>query len=527
MSSYIKFNNWVYNYYIDNCIPKQINSLSIPLSEIEEFLRVNEINLVDFEEIKTYSWGNLVNDEKDVALCFGLIALQCIAAFKMENKDGKTAANFKERFAELVGISDISKIETLFSEKCDENFRVQEKLWINAKLILKNSDIIINIPNITTHKGRYIQYPTSQIILNYEDLKEYNEFFLTIKNEYESIYFEDFKRIYVNNISNFKKSFNRHNNIKSEIGLSDIERKIKLKQIFDFYSSENWERSIKSKNSISNNNIENYYIKLTSQDLHLYDRTFTKIDYINSFFRKHRFMIFKQNDIYLNEYESEKFIDLLFSNIMIVYNSPSNSNEIRELNKVFSKIELKNNDINILIYKIDNDFNIPEFLRTLVSSSFPVELIGNKISNEKRYFVTSPPKLISKGNIPFFIYYNKKRVTYNEITKVGKYTIKINGYSNYNFELVELPLLEFNSNHKTSSLLFSSLDYYDDYNDKVASINGLLIKFESMINKDLFTINNWINTIKGNKIKSNSHLLKAISQYKDGKNSKNIRDSFR
>lgn len=514
MPSYSKFNKWVYDYYIDNCIPYQLNSLSIPSSEIEEFAIENEMKLDSFKEINDDDWYYLLKEKEGIPQYFGLIALQCLAAFKMQRNDDLSAGNFRDHFAELIGIDDVNKINIFCAEIFDNNYRVQEKIWFSAKDFLESKNIKLNIPEVGENAGRYTRFPKSQIVLNHEDLKEYKVFFISINNEFESISFEDFKKYYLNNISNFRNKFLRDNNTKNDNQWSEIERKIKLKQIFDFYCSEDW--MIKNEKSSFNNSIsnKNYIIKFSPSELLLYDEYHNKLDNLNSLIRNKSFMIFKENKNYPYEYESVISISLNDNNIFLIYNSPANSNEIRVLKNVFSIIPYENNEHNILIFKIKISDNFPDFLKNKLVSDYPIELKGFKVSGKKKYFVNHPPKICLNKDIIYHIYNNKKRISKDEMNRVGKYTIKINGYSNNNFELVELPILDYSINDKTKSLEFNSLEYK---NEEIGCIKGLLMKYKNNVNIETLTINNWIKTIKGSKINSDSQLLKTIAHNRNGK----------
>lgn len=514
MTPYNKFNSWVYEYYISNCIPFQLNTLSIPSSEIENFTIENDIEISRFNELNKFSWLELLKVKNEIPQYFGLLALQCLAAFKMQNQDGLTAANFKVRFAEIIGITNYNDLNSFFSEDFDNKFKIQEKIWYNAKEFFENKNIKVNIPKITVNAGRFIQFPKSQIILNYEDLKEYVTFFKLINEEFESVSFEDFKKFYVNNISDFRNSFRRNNNTKSDNEWSEIEKKIKIKQIFDYYCTEDWEglfQKAKTKEKVSN---VNYIIKLIDDQLFLFDEYHNRLEDFNSLIRKNRFMMFRKNNDYPNEYESVNSFSVNDSNIFIVYNSPANSNEIRILKKNFQYDSYVSEKNNFFVFKIIYSEQLPDFLINKFVSSHPIELIGFKVSGKKQYFVNYPPKIKCLKDIPYHIFFQKRKIQKNEINKVGKYSIKINGYSNYNFELLESPVLDYSSNTNENSLVFKSLNYLDD---KVATISGLQINYENKSNVESLTINNWINSLSGKKIYSENQLLKLISQSKNGK----------
>lgn len=516
MSLYVSFNKWVYNYYINYCIPNQLNSLSIPSSEIDEFVIANAVRLDSFEEVNSDSWSNLLKKKETIPQYFGLIALQCLAAFKMQNEIDRTRteSNYRNHFADIVGLSNVNDFNKFSSESFNLNLNVQEAIWLNAVDYLKLNYINISIPQIRAGKGRYVQFPISQIILNYEDLKEYIFFLKSINHEFESISFEDFKRYYTNRISEFRKSFRRNNNIKSDNQWSDIERKIKIKQIFDYYCSEDWEIANQKENDKGNSTDKNYIIKLYDNKLLLFDSYHQKLENLNSLIMNQQYMIFKENKEYPNEYESVNSISLSDNSIFIIFNSPANANKIKALKNVFPMIHYENISLNILLFKIIDSNQLPDFLKNKVISDYPIELKGFKVSGQKKYFVNHPPKICLKKEIHYQIYYNKKRISRDEIKEIGKYTIKINGYSNYNFELIETPSLDYASNLKNKPLLFSSLNY-DDKDG--GSINGLKIEYVNSIKMELLTINNWISSLAGKKNNSKNQLLKSISKSRNGK----------
>lgn len=514
MTQYSKFNAWVFDYYLNNCIPNQINSLSIPVSEIDEFIVEYNIELDSFKEINNRSWSYLIKEKEGIPQFFGLIALQCFAAFKMQNIDQISSNNFREQFSEIVGFSDVNKFNEYSSEEFDNKYKVQEIIWKSIMDFFKTKDIIINIPSVRKGKDRYVQFPKSQIVLNFEDLKEYYAFFILIKKEFDFISFEDFRKYYINRISYFSSNFKRPNNVKNDSQWSELEYKIKIKQIFDYYCSDEWI----NKNVVSNindrNSSSNYIIKFTPSELLLFDEYHNKLENLNELIRSNRFMIFKENEDYPNEFESVNSICFENNNIILIYKSAVNSNEINILNNSFSIIPYDNLEHNILIYQIKNSGHFPDFIKNKITSDYPIELKGFKVSGKKKYFVNSPPKIHRNNEIIFQIYFNKKRISEEEINKIGKYTIKVNGYTNYNFELIEVPVLEYPSNDKPKLLLFNSLEYEEN---EEAGINGLQIKCINLLNIETLTINNWIKANKGNKINSNIQLLKTISQSINGK----------
>jgi len=142
-------------------------------------------------------------------------------------------------------------------------------------------------------------------------------------------------------------------------------------------------------------------------------------------------------------------------------------------------------------------------------------LLGKKVSQKRQFFSTNPPQIFSKNNIPFSLYLNNVRVQGEKPIKTGKYIIKVNGYSNYSFEIIDPPKVMDPIEESNYLLNFNNLEYTLD-ND--GDMSGLLVNYKPFFESDNLTIKNWINTNLGIKKKSNNIILKAINQSKNGKN---------
>ncbi|RTZ03574.1 hypothetical protein EKL98_11305 [Flavobacterium bomense] len=164
-NNYLEFNNWAFQYYLERNSVSNLGTLAIEVTEIENYCKENDCDL-KFKEIINYDWSKLLHHEtNNIPKYFGLIALQCFAASRMQY-DGisKTGINdYQTRFNEVTGITNTQELQSKFKSEFTGN-PIQEKIWIEAKKFLSNMDFEIHIPNPSNGAGRYVQYPTSGII---------------------------------------------------------------------------------------------------------------------------------------------------------------------------------------------------------------------------------------------------------------------------------------------------------------------------------------------------------------------------
>src|SRR5690625_312215 len=111
----------------------------------------------------------------------------------MQNTGSVTAANFRDRFITITDISSKQKLNQLFAEKYNDELNIQEKIWLHAKSFFEQKEILLDLPYPKSHAGRYTQFPESQCVLNYEDLKEYRNFYNHIYTNYKRINYKNLK----------------------------------------------------------------------------------------------------------------------------------------------------------------------------------------------------------------------------------------------------------------------------------------------------------------------------------------------
>ncbi|OPB90364.1 hypothetical protein BAS06_08530 [Elizabethkingia miricola] len=511
--SYREFNSWVYKYYLENLIPNQINSLTIPSGEIEHYLISSNDDLKNWQEINRDSWSYLLKLYPDNTPRFlGLIALQCHAAFKMHKDNSVSASNFRERFVELTGIGSNTKLNQLFTEMYDSKLNVQEKIWKSVVDFFKIKNITVTIPAQKSFTGRNTQYPQSQCIINYEDLKEYLSLFTGIDSKYDIIHFDEFCNEYEIVLPYLRHHFRRENNIK-EISIS--ESKIKIKQIFDHYVSNEWKNHEFVKKNKYEENFKMFYLELFENNIRMFDDNFEEVTNIGTLFKNKKIIFFKEDIENKREFNLIKKLEKGFQYIFLVEKAISQNSFLENMNKAFSMGKIYSCLNNLCCFLVDLRENVPDFLSDFVGNEYPLELLGLKVSQKRQYFVTNPPIIVCKKNIPYSLYLNNLRVEDNQPSVSGKYIIKVNGFSNYSFEIIDKPKILSQIQESNQFLDFESLEYTTN---EMGGMSGFFVQYKTdFVSKNL-TIMNWMNAQNNYKFKSKNIIIKAINQSKHGKN---------
>lgn len=504
-SNYQRFNKWVCDYYDNNLIEGQINTLTIPKGEIDQFVALYKIELDTFDEIKYYSWQNLIEySSNNQPKYLGLIALQCLAAYTMQADEDLAANNYRERFITIVGIDSVETLSNLF-----EGILIpsdQEKLWFETKRYFSRRKIKIVIPKIKTHKNRFIQYPLSQSILNCEDLKKYRLFYHFVAERYDVISFVDFVEVYDEYRKLIKYKYFRRSNDKQ---LSESECKVKEKQIFDYYISEEW-RNESCNKCINQREYHDYILLLKDEIITIYDSNFHKKDTIPNI---GNYLLFKEDDFYLNEFNVINRISTL-GRYIILFDRTNKANDILRLEiskyKNCTAYDI-NSKLRVYLFNYEIEGCLPDFLHT----SYPVKLIGKKISRKNEYLVTDPPTIEVSEDCDYSLFLNSELIKLKQPVEVGRYSIRVSGYSKYTFEIVNIPEIKILPQFTDCFLSFKSLDYQVDAEE---GMSGLILKNNSNNILSDLSIQNWIHINNGKKIRSNNIILKALILNKHGQN---------
>lgn len=496
-SNYLKFNSWAFNYYIDRNAFDEDCTLAIETTEVDNYCTMHNCDLI-FKEIISTDWAQLLNHttENNISFpkYFGLLALQCYSGAKMHREGDIWATNFKLRFSQIAGFASFQDVELAFRNPY-KGMPIQEYIWMQAKNFLyKEYNLHLVIPQPSAYAGRYVQYPKSQIVLNDEDLKEYVDFFIELEKKYEGISESEFQRHYQNNIFRFSSSFVRKNNL--NVSLSSLESKIKLKQIFDFYCSGNWSKpENKGLSNKSYSEKESYALTIVNNEIKVYDSFCREVSFPETLkvkARKGDVIMFKRSPDYFDEYDLTDVLELNIEKVWIISKCNVRLMEVLSQRLALISIEYEG----MLIYRgTFSENSVPSELTHKVAESFPVRLKGFKLSRKMEYLRAYAPEIIKKSDISISVYCNGNRLYEYDPrnAEIGKYTIRIPGYSSLSFDIVDSPELKGIVNDpvqgwKTSTFSIEDTDY---------DMQGFLLK--GCTDYMPLTINNWIQAQNSNR----------------------------
>jgi len=198
-----------------------------------------------------------------------MCAIQIYIVSQMQKENNFSRNQYNPRLASFLDI-DTNKLQQLYTLN-------QDRIWINLKDFCSNNDFLINIPETTTGKGRYVQYPFSQALLSKEDLNKTPILFekLGLKQT-QYISFNDFSQLIEDADNGY--CMNTHyyrvkEKLRNEFGsIEQLNR-----QIYNYFIDE-WDGSYPQPTKIRPEVSRNKKV----QDLHIFlDKSFEKISVLN------------------------------------------------------------------------------------------------------------------------------------------------------------------------------------------------------------------------------------------------------
>jgi len=457
--------------------------------------------------------------------CFGLCAIQVYIANQMKEEFDLSSRQYNPRLAKYLRISN-NKLMQIYSKN-------QELIWYNLKEFCKKNNFQINIPSKKTGKGRYIQYPFSQALLNREDLKKGDIFFEIAgikKSEYFS--FDDFSKLI--KAADGKCHINSHYCKVRDRLLKDFGTRLQLdKQIYNYFNYD-WdglypqkeEKIYINKNPKIYNVHQNIHLFLNKKSSYIivtddkYE-LIAKIDLINeSLFNEIEkyqknynddFLIFKMSDQDDQEYVRSFELDEKYA-IICKLNSEANK-YIYSLCGIENAISNSKYNIfftNTLKNKSQHFFWKKYF--SLQSRNYKVE--GGVKLSYKSWMLGCGPKIISKELTTIWIDGKKFEAKEIDCKNYSRGTHRIGSNSSIEKFEIETPL-----NIKNEDCFGWNVDIKSNKwmpaNTDLQNV-GLIYNFPK--ETETSTIRNWISlfTEKKRNLDYSSTMLNAIKRAKYG-----------
>jgi len=144
---------------------------------------------------------------------FGFIGIQVYAAYLMHTDDQYSASAYNPRLCQLLQIEQ-PELQTFYS-------KFQDKIWQELKKWGEEKGYPIHLPQKKKGKGRYVQYPLSQALLNKEDLGKIPLLFdkAGLKS-FEQLSFKDFTAI-ISKVDNGRFLTDHYYKIKEQLLAKD------------------------------------------------------------------------------------------------------------------------------------------------------------------------------------------------------------------------------------------------------------------------------------------------------------------
>ena len=188
---YLKFNRYIkirffrpenIGYHVVISVDEQIiqnfcTDTNIPVNDLKN----------EFKTLFSTDWSLALQSEN----FFGLIAIQVYIAYLMNDDEDYTKGMYNPRLADFLKSDNSTylNIELLYE-------KYQDELWLKLKNWCFANGYSIGIPEERKYKGRYIQYPLSQALLNQDDLEHLPYLFDFVGLRYSEILsFSDFSGI--------------------------------------------------------------------------------------------------------------------------------------------------------------------------------------------------------------------------------------------------------------------------------------------------------------------------------------------
>lgn len=503
--TYLEFNEKILTFYLSRA-RSPFFSLSLDKYELE-----NDIcplgQLTGFTELK-HSWNDLLQQQAGIPYYIGLLALQCLAASMMQDEKPFTAAAYRTRLKELLGLADVSEVNSLFVGK-DPQSKFQDKVWAAAEQYFAvRHGLKLSIPPQSTGTWRYVRYPLSQALLKTEDLKCFIPFFSETFQPNELIHFNHFNELIQYNLLNISLKPRAQHLLKDETKNQQC-----LQQIYNFYNE--WDGSTpatpqnkprqRTQSEVEAKNQSKLILSLEggSPLFYLSLNESTPFPACNLFLlRDYKYLhngiiIFNQMEYAEAEYEDSRY---LFKNVpsYLVFLGRSHFRLLSFINKEQILCEELGDDLYLFNFQEQNSA-LSHILSGLIQKSRPFSLFGGvKINKTKAYLLGWGPSI--ECTLTYSVICNHIKIDYQPSTApTGIYKVRVDNYPDVNFKIVNRPCIEGIIPRRVTGWNLKSLTPSTEYH-----LQGAIVELTEDYPRN--TLDHWLELNRGyTKIPSSTH----------------------
>ncbi|WP_333575211.1 hypothetical protein [Sphingobacterium sp.] len=503
---YSDFNFWVFDYYCERNYKGEPGCLAIDEYDYNE----SGFRGVFFPEIYEGNWSKLFGKENNhnIPLFFGLIGLQCLAAIAVENN------HIRDEFKVISGIKNLQSVDQYFSEPF-ANHTIQDEFWVRVKNYLKDYlEIDIEIPKPKKRKDRFIQYPKSQVVLNRDDLKEYKPFLdnLHEKLHYEPISLSDFKK----EILGINRPFLRKNNRNQE--RTDIQEKIRLRQVFNYYNSDSWISDELAKRIYERESNHSYTLIFDGDNGNIIitdglNNSCSPLSVLER--RNNKYCFFQKHDVFSDEFTLVKNLEYN-RDYIILYEKDKFRNWASGIEICYDnslKIGFK-----YIFYENPESIDPYEFAKHFDLKHKPIQLVGLRIGGRNVFMENLGPKIVDKD---YTVYLNGRRIEYKPNNcEPGEYRVRVNregiDYSDIRFRIIDTYFYNYKYDDIERRVLGSRLDSL-----KLCNIGNRMVGIKYVCDdksdNNQLNLNDWIKANTDQQSKNNKNrFLNLIRKNKNG-----------
>lgn len=392
--------------------------LSVDNHTINEFCdrnKISKINLEDeFKRVFSEDWSLALETEN----FFGLIAIQIYIAHSMAESEIYTKNEYNRRLSDFLrkDRDHAFYINILYE-------RYQEHLWLKLKNWCQREGYYLEIPEKRKYKGRYIQYPLSQALLNQDDLDHLPILFVEngLKPS-ENLCLQDLQCIVKNNEP--RELPKHYFKVKDRLIKEDNEELL-YRQIFEHYCC--WEGEIvevirrkvqygyitdKFNNQIFLSKAKTEILVLNDQNVNIDINCSGLFQKISKYCRlSHKDLIFFIKDDYYEDWEASRYLAHGRSNLILCNRGNIIEQFVKRIDPL-SLFTLKGN-YTLIEFEIDKNFNPDSFWERYFSKEkAPVSIQNGLKLDRKTWMHQAGPDLIFDRKVDAWL--NGRKIEIND-----------------------------------------------------------------------------------------------------------------